>query len=237
MKPLQTMKTVYLLCCEQASSSHLHATRPSALEGIARHFRQLAGSSFAQGLQCIAGIAGCCLCLGLGGPQLAAQRTLEGDALTRERTTTKLTDVPNRENLTDEQLKAARLTLFSTATEPTVRQIQTRMTEDREEDAANGWPRPGHRGGLRVRLTWADTATFTAWQTKYQGIPKIEERISLVIGPTAYEIPGDEKTAPSGRRYTEVQADLAEIAWLEAKGVIVTAAGSFTQDWGVRDTP
>lgn len=44
-------------------------------------------------------------------------------------------------------------------------------------------------------------------------------------------LPGDDVTPPSGRRFTEVQASMVEIAWLEAKGVSVTAAGSFTESY------
>lgn len=44
-------------------------------------------------------------------------------------------------------------------------------------------------------------------------------------------LPGDDVTPPSGRRFTEVQASMVEIAWLEAKGVSVTRAGSFTETY------
>lgn len=143
-----------------------------------------------------------------------------------ERETTKLTDV-DTSGKTKEQIYAAREAIWKIDTKLKETEHKARYAEDRVVDAASGWPRPGHRGGRRVRLVWADTSTFDSWQAKFEGIPKIDERVSLSIGATAYEFPGDEKTAPSGRRFTEIQVNDAEQDWLKINGVTLCNPGGF----------
>lgn len=144
-----------------------------------------------------------------------------------ERTTTRLTDVDTT-GLTREQRKTARATEFTATTTQERAAVRAIIAEDVVEDYERGLQRPGHRGGARVRLVWADTLAFQRWQNNFGALPGIDTRYALVIGPAAYENPGDDVTPPSGRRYTEIQATEAERDWLEANGVTLCNPGGFT---------
>lgn len=143
-----------------------------------------------------------------------------------ERNTTRLTDVDTT-GKTKEQVYTEREAIWKINTKLKETEHLSRYSEDRAEDSLRGWHKPGHRGGRRVRLVWVDSTTFERWRTKFKGLPAIDTRYSLEIGPAAYENPGDDVTAPSGRRYTEIQATQAEQDWLTINGVTLCNPGSF----------
>lgn len=182
----------------------------------------------------------CSLLLALG---LLAQREIIVDqpiekpieqAIDRETIRKKLEDVAT-EGKTLEQIKTARIAKWQLSKAAEQIAHRREMAKDLVADLQRpDKPPPGRPGGIRVRLVWTDTAAWDAWDQKFDGIPRLKGGFAMDINNPTYEIAatydedtGEQLTPPSGRRYTEIQARLPVIHWLEAQGVTVYRAGGF----------
>lgn len=167
----------------------------------------------------------------LSGASLLAQRAqpIERPPISdREKAVRKKLEDVDTTGLTLEQIKSARIAKWRLTQAREKQEHRAQLRDDLEEDKTReNRPNTQRRGGMRVRLVWADTAAFEAWQSEFEGLPRIKNRFAFLITNPAYEFPGDDVTPPSGRRYTVIPVTIAEQHWLEAQGVTITQAHNF----------